>query len=265
MQYTKIDSTDLVVSRLAFGTASLHRIFRQSRRLQLLDAAFDSGITHFDTSPYYGHGLAESDLGLFVRGRRDAVSVATKVGLYAPEMATGALSLWGRKAAGRLCGRLSRPRVGWSIREAACSLRGSLRRLRTDHVDILFLHEPEPALIDTDEFLAWLENQRSKGIIRYWGLAGIAERFCEWLRHNHPLAAVVQAKDSLDRREADPVLKQGRPLQFTYGYLSSYSGRDAKGAAESVLRDALLRNRSGAIVFSTRRPERVKRLTGLLP
>lgn len=263
MQYTKLENTDLSVSRLAFGTASLHRVFQRGRRLKLLDTAFAAGITHFDTSPYYGHGLAESDLGLFLRGRRCAVTISTKVGLYASRAAAGTLALWLCKACGRIHPRLSSPRVDWSVRAAELSLVYSLGRLRTDYVDILFLHEPNPALIDSDEFLTWLDKERSKGRIRYWGLAGVPEAFREWLRIGHPLAAVVQAKDSLDREEANVVFEEGRQLQLTYGYLSSASGDCAGGRSDTVIRKALIRNRAGSVLFSTLQSRHIMELAAL--
>ena len=264
MQYATIENTNLRVSRLTFGTASLHHCYRQSQRLKLLNTAFASGITHFDTSPYYGYGLAESDLGLFMRGRRDAVTVATKVGLYPPGAAYGSLGVWLRKAAGKIYGRVAKPRVDWSVREAERGLNASLKRLMTDYIDILFMHEPDPALVGSDEFLAWLEKKRSEGKIRYWGLAGKADLFVEWIRVNHSLAAVLQTNDSLEGREADIVLHQGRNLQFTYGYLSSSSRHAATSSPGTVLLKALQRNHDGSVLFTTRRFDRIEKLAGVV-
>lgn len=264
MQYTTIANTNLRVSRLTFGTGSLHHRYRQSQRLKLLDTALATGITHFDTSPYYGHGLAESDLGLFMRGRRDALTVATKVGLYPRGEAHGALGVWLRKAAGKIYGSIEKPRIDWSIGEAERSLNASLTRLRTDYIDILFMHEPNPALIDSDEFLTWLEKQRSNGKIRYWGLAGNADLFIEWIRGTHPLAAIVQTNDSLDGKEADLVLHKGRPLQFTYGYLSSSLRHRVASPAYTLLVEALQRNRHGSVLFSTRCLDRIEKLAGII-
>lgn len=66
-----LPGTALSVSRFIFGTASLFRAGRRSERLRLLDAAYDHGLTHFDTAPYYGFGSAERDLKrLHVRQKR---------------------------------------------------------------------------------------------------------------------------------------------------------------------------------------------------
>lgn len=262
MQHSVLENTDLRVSRLAFGTASLHHSFRTKERLRLLETALSCGITHFDTSPYYGLGLAERDLGRFMRGRRDLVTVATKVGLYARRGAAGgAAEVWARKLAGKVFSGLSLPRVDWALRSARDSLDESLERLGTGHVDMLLLHEPDAALLDSDEFLQWLENEREQGRIRYWGLAGVAERLQSWVSTGHPLAAILQSADSIVERQADKLGTLGRFPQVTYGYLSSSPpGMDPL----TVMRQALERNHAGSVIFSSRRPERITSVAGLL-
>src|SRR5882762_45864 len=103
MKHAVIENTDIRVSRIAFGMASLHHLFSATRRQRIIQTAASSGITHFDTSPYYGYGLAERDLGQFLRGQRAAFSVTTKVGLYPWGAASShAVSVWVRKALGKL-------------------------------------------------------------------------------------------------------------------------------------------------------------------
>src|SRR5947208_1551767 len=177
MQSVQIDQTELRVSRWSFGTASLHHVPRSNQRQRLLRAAVNAGFTHFDTSPFYGYGLAERELsGLIKHGRAD-LTLATKVGLYPPRHASyRPLGIWCRKVVGRVVRRVSAPRVDWSIAEARKSLAQSLRRLGTDYVDVLYLHEPDAMLIAADQFLRWLEDEQVKGSIRYSDLAGLATR-----------------------------------------------------------------------------------------
>lgn len=258
-----LPGTDISISRLSFGTASLHHRLTSRARQRLLRAAFDSGIRHFDTSPYYGYGLAEHELGLLRKDRVGAMTVATKVGLYPPNSGSPAtLSIWTRQAMGRLMPRLSAPLIDWSLDVARVSLETSLRRLQTDRIDVLFLHEPNPEIVASDEFLRWLEAERGKGKLRYWGLAGRVEPMGAWLRDGHPLGAVLQVKDTFDRREADAVIRSGRELQFTYGYFSSLASR-AEPGADPVL-EALRRNRTGSVLFSTQSLERLRSLPSLL-
>ena len=265
MQSVIISNIDLRVSRLAFGTAKLHHVFSQSARVRLLKSAYDIGITHFDTSPYYGFGLAELDLGLFLKGHRDKVTVATKVGIYPPGRAVNAsLAAWTRKAAGKLYSGFSAPVISWNIEVAKRSLNESLKRLRTDYVDILFLHEPNHSLINSEEFLSWLSDEKSKGKIKYWGLAGFSGSLINFVKKNDPLSMITQTKDSINNKEADVVINQGRELQFTYGYLSSAFKDGKQVTAEHLLRMALKRNQSGAILVSSRRVERIKMLAAIM-
>ena len=261
MKYLCIDSTDIRVSRLAFGTASLHHLFSSSDRQNVLDAAADAGISHFDTSPYYGYGLAESDLGRFAWGRRSSFTIATKVGLYPWGLeSTHAASVWVRKALREIVPRVSLPVVNWTLDRAKHSLEQSLRRLKTDYVDFMYLHEPVMALIAAEEFLHWISSEQVRGTMRSCGVAGLAVHVAPWVRVDHALAKVIQTQDSLDRRQADFLLESGRPLQFTYGYLSSQSKRAHTGSAESILRRALERNDQGSIIVSTRRADRIRQL-----
>ncbi len=248
MQRTEVDGTDVEMSRLGFGTGSLHRVPRRSDRLRLLETALEVGITHFDTAPSYGFGLAEIDLGHFLRRRRERVTVASKVGLYPPGGPPSTAVVWGRMAAGRLFPALSRARVDWAVKTAAESLDLTLRRCGTDHLDLLLLHEPDAALIAADEVLGWLEARRAAGSIRWWGLAGEPERVRAWAVDRHGLAPIVQTRDSLAGREAQFLLDSGRPLQITYGYLSARAAADRR---PSIYRDALARNPTGAVLFSS--------------
>lgn len=264
MQYPVIANTDVRVSRISFGTASLHHLFSARQRQHLLEAASSGGISHFDTSPYYGYGLAETDLGNFMQGRRDSLTVTTKVGLYPfGGAAHGAIAVWARKAAGKLYPRVSAPEVDWSIQRAASSLNASLRRLKSDYVDFLFLHEPDISLLNADEFLMWLEAEQTKGKVRYWGLAGLPELLEPWVRINHPLAKVLQVKDSLGQNRTDFIIKGGREFQFTYGYLSSQGAMGANFSAEELIRKALIKNSKGSVLVSTRKSVRIREIARL--
>jgi len=255
-----LPGTDLAISRLSFGTASLHHLPSSRRRLDLLAVARDRGFTHFDTAPSYAFGLAELELGRAFGKKRGEVTIATKFGLYSPAgSASGTPSLWLRKGLGKLSPRFSRPLVDWSVARAATSLRESLERLRTDYVDILFLHEPSAEAMRSDELLRWLEGEKKQGTIRAWGASGEASGLRTSVAH--PLAMVLQVRDSTTRFEADEILQTGRPLQLTFGYLSASASQLAPASAVTVLEAALLRNRTGSIVMSTRRPEHIAELT----
>lgn len=255
----------LHVPRLSFGTGSLHHVFSAKERQNILLTALNTGLSHFDTSPYYGYGLAEQDLGTFLKGKRARVTLATKAGLYPYGYADShAAGVWLRKAIGKVSPRFSRPAVTWEVDRAKHELRASLRRLKTDFVDVLFLHEPRFGPDQADELLRWLESERALGTIRCWGLAGEANRVSSWVRAGHPLAMVVQTRDSMSIRQADFMLDCQRPLQFTYGYQSSQAGAATPGQYLDVLRAALARNKSGSVIVSSRKAERVAQLAKVI-
>lgn len=258
MQSIDIENTGIQVSRLSFGTGSLHHLFGRRDRQSLLAAAASAGMTHFDSSPYYGYGLAEEEVGRFLVGQRNAFTVTTKVGLYpwGPSAGSGA-AVWVRKAFGYLVPNVSLPFVNWHVDKARDSLQQSLKRLRTDHVDFLLLHEPARHLIEADEFLTWLASAKKGGAVRAWGVAGVWENVVPWVEAKHPLATVVQTRDSLAGHEADFLQRTGRQMQFTYGYLASSRAVQEPVTPEEILRSALARNATGAIIVSTRQPGRV--------
>jgi aryl-alcohol dehydrogenase-like predicted oxidoreductase len=138
MKQIQIDGTTLLVSRLSFGTASLHHLPRLAQRVALLQDAADAGFTHFDTAPYYGWGLAELSLGALPAAVRQRITVATKVGLYGPTHGRPSVpNLYASKLLGRLWPSLNRAVVDWSLARARRSLDDSQRRLQRERLDLL--------------------------------------------------------------------------------------------------------------------------------
>ncbi len=259
MRAAVISSSGIRVSRFGYGTGSLHRAFSARERHRLLDAAADLGFTHFDTSPYYGYGLAETDLGVFLRGRRARFTLTTKIGLYPwGPAARHAAAVWVRKAVGRALPTVSLPVSDFDEQRARRSLDDSLRRLGAEMVDFLLLHEPDRARVNTEAILGWLQSERQAGRIRAWGVAGIADRIAPFVADSGGLAAVVQTSDSLEGREADVVTRTGRSLDFTYGYFGGAATAGANSPAQPA--DVLARNATGCILVSSHRIERLKSL-----
>jgi hypothetical protein len=157
--------------------------FRRER-MAVLASAVDHGITHFDTARMYGLGMAEAELGTFLRTvHRDSVTVATKFGIdvggaarrlgrfQAPARAVLRKAPALRRAVKRQQEPDQTPRV-YDAAGAARSLDQSLAALGVDYVDILFVHGPRP--FDTvagDELGAFFEKARQQGKIRAWGVS----------------------------------------------------------------------------------------------
>ena len=178
------------------------------RSVRLLQAAFDTGVTHFDVARSYGYGEAEVALGdLAAAVGRGNVTLATKFGILPPRRSA---LLSAAKAAGRVAAaavpplrRLLRSGASSLVRAgmfdpatANVSLETSLRALRTDHVDMLLLHECEVADL-TDELLLFLERVRREGKVLQYGLAAYFGPTAEALRHRPEFTAVVQFPDSV--------------------------------------------------------------------
>lgn len=242
------------VSRFSFGTAGLFNVGSAKRRADLLAAAHEHGFTHFDTAPYYGFGAAERDLKPLLKAH-PGITVATKVGLYSPGgEAQREAAIFVRKAAGRIVPALSRPIVDWNVARARDALTGSLRRLGRERVDLYLLHEPELELLDSDEWLRWLESERDR--VARFGIAVDPRRLKRFLIAATPLASIIQTVDSIEDREADIVLEHDRPLQITYGYISA-ARRLGPVDVPTVLAAALHRNSRGSVIVSTRKLDRL--------
>jgi D-threo-aldose 1-dehydrogenase len=169
--------------QLGFGTAPLGNMFRdipEDEALATIDAAWDLGTRYYDTAPLYGAGLAESRLGQALSRRpRHEYILSTKVGrLVLDELAepsadapTGRPFEFGRK---------NKVADDYSADATLRSIEGSLQRLQTDHLDIVFVHDVAQDLYG-DEWLKFFESARTgafraltrlreEGVIKAWGL-----------------------------------------------------------------------------------------------
>ena len=257
MRVLNLKNTDLCVSRLSFGTATLHHCVTSGERQTLLRYAFDAGFTHFDTSPYYGYGLAEAELGRLPQEIRNRMTVSSKVGLYPPLETTNWPILIGLKAVGRIRPLWGGPLWNGSLKQADRSLEASLRRLNRDLLDLLFLHEPVWSETLSDAWFPWLESKRSEGKIRFWGIAGPCEKLVDFLDSETPLAQIIQCRDSRPGCEADPCLLRGQSPHLVYGVLRG----NPPGDAPEILRWALRRHPHASILVSSRKTEHVGALS----
>jgi aryl-alcohol dehydrogenase-like predicted oxidoreductase len=173
-------------SRLGFGCGSIMGRVGRTASLRATELALDAGITHFDVARLYGYGEAEALLGEALKGRRESVVIASKFGLQATR-AAGALralkpiaqQLAARVPGARsvlrsLVGVAAQPADRFSVAAARASLDQSLTALRTDYLDILFLHDCGPGDL-SDELLGFLDTQIASGKIRAYGAATTIE------------------------------------------------------------------------------------------
>jgi aryl-alcohol dehydrogenase-like predicted oxidoreductase len=152
MQHRPFGTTGLHVSPIGFGAWQLNNPLwggpDEAESIRLVHAALDAGCNFFDTAPGYGDGASEQLLGQALRGRRHATVICTKfghTGLNTKDFSVAAL----------------RP-----------SLEESLRRLKTDYVDVLLLHNPPADRLDgaqAADLYAELEMLQREGKLRWFG------------------------------------------------------------------------------------------------
>lgn len=261
IERTRLAKSGLETSRLGFGTSRLHYIGGADRQ-RLLALAVDLGFTHFDTAPLYGDGLAEREIGALLRGRRDGIIVATKFG-YPPDPLLDALPVLGGPI--RPLRAIARRAGLWQMRPALLTAPGlrhsteaSLRRVGTDAIDILLLHDAVAARIPSvDDLLAEAGELKRRGLIRLFGLAG------NWASLSGLAPALRAGADVIQTVEGEwPV---SMPPDITYGALgggpqSAFGAKPPAAAISSRLRAALARRPSGTLLVSTTNAEHLREI-----
>ncbi|MDT4993575.1 MAG: hypothetical protein QOH97_3467 [Actinoplanes sp.] len=191
MTYRRLGSSGLVVSTIGLGCNNVGRKLDADGTRAVVDAAFDAGITLFDTADIYGtpHGASEELLGLALKGRRDEIVLATKFGM---DMAgTNGVD------------RGARGSRGYIVR----AVEASLRRLDTDYIDLYQIHAPD-AETPIEETLAALDDLVRAGKVRYLGnsnFAGWQLADADWTARaaGHPPFISAQNRYSLLHRAVE--------------------------------------------------------------
>src|SRR4051812_33659553 len=135
------------VSVVGLGTNNFGARCEYEQSLAVINEAIEQGITLFDTADIYSQGASEDHIGRALEGRRDAVFIATKFGKEMDENPSER--------------RGSREYIRWAVE-------GSLRRLRTDTIDVYQMHEPDPNT-PLEETLGALDELVQEGKVRYIG------------------------------------------------------------------------------------------------
>jgi aryl-alcohol dehydrogenase-like predicted oxidoreductase len=152
MRYRPLGNSGLLVSVVGLGCNNFGRRLDVEQTRSVVDAAIDVGVTLLDTAETYGGaGRSEEMLGEVLAGRRDQVVLATKFGSQGSDMGYG-------PAAGA---KGSRSYVRRAVEH-------SLRRLRTDYIDLYQIHTPDP-ITPIDETLSALTELVQAGLVRYIG------------------------------------------------------------------------------------------------
>jgi aryl-alcohol dehydrogenase-like predicted oxidoreductase len=219
-------------SRLGLGITGPHASFMMPRQhsIRLIKEAVGLGVTTFDTGPAYGRGEGEKRLGEALSGiPRDKVFVSTKAGIHAGkyrDFSPGAIEM---------------------------SLKGSLNRLRTSHVDLLLLHGPAASEL-TDKLIRHLVMLRDRGLARHIGVCGRGTELDAALDVEAFDAIMAPVNSSLSQ-EAQARLTRAHEAKVSVIGIEAMAGAQAKPRAPRSIGDFWYLARSAKQRFTGHAPE----------
>lgn len=181
----RLGSQGLEVSALGLGCMGMSQSYGaadETESLATIHRALELGVTFFDTAEVYGPFKNEELLGRALRARRRDVIVATKFGFHIVN--------------GKASGLNSRPE---HVREAT---EGSLRRLGTDYIDLLYQHRVDPE-IPIEDVVGAMSKLVREGKVRFLGLSEAGEKTIRLAHAVHPISA-LQSEYSLWERNLEP-------------------------------------------------------------
>lgn len=181
MEIRGLGSTDLRVSVLGFGCAPIGSRSGAAQSTRALRAAFDSGITYFDTADMYGLGDSEKLIARVFGSQRDKILIATKCGytfsrrLRAVNMIKPLLrplvTKLKRVKASAASVMTSQRSQCFDVPYIESCVHDSLTRLGADRIDLFFLHDPPASIADRPEVFEKLRALRQAGKIRWFGVS----------------------------------------------------------------------------------------------
>ncbi|MFV9503776.1 MAG: aldo/keto reductase [Oscillochloridaceae bacterium umkhey_bin13] len=224
MRYRQLGQTSLRVSELGLGCARIAGVFAERSRggpRYLLDQVLDHGINFFDTADMYAQGESEHLLGQVFAKRRSQVIIATKAGYILPPQRkfvarikpllrplVRALGLRRQQVSGTIRGEIQQQDFRPEYLIAA--VEASLKRLRTDYIDLFQLHSPSAEVIRNGAFIEPLERLKAQGKIRYYGIAADSvDDGLVTLQHDQ-ISTVMTPFGLLDREALDHLLPQAQ-------------------------------------------------------
>jgi aryl-alcohol dehydrogenase-like predicted oxidoreductase len=209
MNYRKLGKTDLIVSEIGFGCQSIAGGLyykNNNESIRTLLKAFDSGINFFDTSDHYTQGESEKLIGRAFKGRRDKIIIGTKGGtLYSPSanfilklrsiVRPASKYMHSMKIPLHLM-RAKQKRSDFSAEYLTRAVENSLKRLKTDYIDLFQLHKPSKIILERGEFITSLDKLKQAGKIRFYGIS-CAENEDAFICFRYPTIESVQVTINL--------------------------------------------------------------------
>jgi aryl-alcohol dehydrogenase-like predicted oxidoreductase len=222
MKKRRIGLSDLYVSEIGLGCMSLGT--DEKKAIRIIHEALERGINYLDTADLYDRGLNEEFVGKAVKGKRDQVIIATKVG-----------------------NRWEEGKDGWfwdpSKQYIKVEVKESLRRLQTDYIDLYQLHG---GTIDDpiDETIEAFEELKQEGVIRYYGISSIRPNVIREYAKRSNIVSVMMQYSLLDRRPEEwfPLLREHHISVIARGPVAKglLTERPLEAASDSVKENGYL-------------------------
>lgn len=259
MQYRILGRTGIRVSEIGFGAWAIGGTAEASgmplgwghssddESLAAIRRARELGVNFFDTSDSYGFGRSESLLGIVLSRHRKEVVIATKAGVV-------------RSSTGQL-------RKDFSRKHMFLAVDGSLKRLRSDYIDLYQLHNPTLDDLRRGEVQEVMEQLQDSGKIRFWGVSiSTIEEGLEIVKHGWGNALQV-LYNVLNQAPADELLPMAKERGFgviarvplASGLLTGKYREGAVFAADDIRQNFLTQRRMAEV---TQRVDEVKSIIG---
>lgn len=184
MEYRSFGQTDLTPSVIGFGCgriASLSTLNHRKEIVAALHEALDNGINFFDTADIYGQGDSERLLGSVFRGQRHRLLLCSKAGYtfgagryiarWLKPLAQRVVRRWKSGRIAAIAVRNGFQRQNFTPAHIRAAVEGSLRRLRTEYLDVFLLHCPPTEVIADGTALETLVRLKDLGLVRYYGVS----------------------------------------------------------------------------------------------
>jgi aryl-alcohol dehydrogenase-like predicted oxidoreductase len=190
LEQRKLGSEGLTVSALGLGCMGMSQSYGsteerdENESIATIHRALELGVNFFDTAEVYGPFTNEQLVGRALKGRRSEAVIATKFGWKIDQNQQRGLELDSRPA---------------HIKEA---VEGSLRRLSTDYLDLLYQHRVDPA-VPIEDVVGTMADLVSEGKVRYLGLSEAGAATIRRAHAVHPISA-LQSEYSLWERNLEP-------------------------------------------------------------
>lgn len=250
MEQRKLGTQGLTVSALGLGCMGMSWAYGKDRdeveSIATIHEAIDSGVNFLDTAEVYGPFTNEELVGKAIQDRRDRVIIATKFGFTFNQ-------------AGQITGADSRPE---HIREV---VEASLKRLGTDHIDLLYQHRVDPK-VPIEDVIGTVAEFVKQGKVRYLGLSEAGPSTLRRAMKVHPISA-LQSEYSLFEPEVEAeVLPACRELGIGFvpysplgrGFITGVVKTAAEYLADNDNRKAMPRFQAEHFEANMRRAEAIK-------